>query len=105
MEAELALRAVFAALAAHYWTFVFQRKAGPLGCFARARRWVRRALPSLIAQHLLCPTCAALSVGLAMFGLSVVAFPVALLMALPGLVMLVAGLCGHPHFPDATDEE
>ena len=105
MEAEFAIRAVVAALATHYWTFVFQRKAGPFDCFLRARRWMRRALPPPLAQHLLCPTCTALSVGLLFFGLSHLFFPLVIALAMPGFVMLVGGMSGHPHFPDAPDED
>ncbi|MFN4294624.1 MAG: hypothetical protein ACK4JD_10875 [Thermoflexales bacterium] len=105
MEADDLIRLFVAALTAHYWTFVLQRKEGPLGCFARLRAWMRARLPSLLARHLLCPTCAALSVGLLSYALTYVAPALALALAVPGATMLVGGMSGHPHFPDPPDDE
>lgn len=103
MEAKL-VSALIAALAAHYWAFVFQRKNGPFDCFLRLRRVVRKSMPPVVAYHVLCPTCTALSIGVLMFLLTFVSFDLVLLLAVPGLVMLVAGMSGHPHLPDFEEE-
>ncbi|MDW8293265.1 MAG: hypothetical protein RML84_09270 [Anaerolineae bacterium] len=92
-------KVVLAALATAYVLFVFQRKLGPARAFAR----VRSKLASLgeFGYHLLCPTCAALSVGTLMLALAHAAPILVAPLAVAGAVMVVHGLSGHWHSADA----
>lgn len=87
------------ASATAYALFVSLSKRGPLDCFARWRAWLRRR-DSIIARHLLCPTCAALSYGAVMWLLYLVARPVVVVLAVAGFVMALHGLAGHYHAAD-----
>lgn len=91
--------AIVIAAATAYALFVTLNKRGPFDCFARWRASLRQR-NTIIARHLLCPTCAALSYGVAMWLLYTIARPIVFALAIAGLVMALHGLAGHYHTAD-----
>jgi hypothetical protein len=89
-------------LAAAYVIFVFQRKRGPFGIFRRARAKLR--LLGGLGYHFLCPTCAALSVGIIFYALLHIAPIVVTALAVPGAIAVLHGLSGYYHAPDDDEE-
>jgi len=92
---------IYAALATCYCVFLFTAKRGPFDIFSKARAWIRAKLPLVLAEHLTCPTCLALSLGAAFFllALSPLNFVVKII-AVAGAVLVLHGMAGYWHSRD-----
>jgi hypothetical protein len=92
---------IIAALAASYFIFIYTAKDGPGSIFRRVREAILSAGIPFFSHHLVCPTCLALSVGLASYLVLQTPFAfVVHVFAVAGAVHVLHGMAGYWHQRD-----